>query len=45
MDNKENMNIWINLPATEKESYIQFHKKIFEEDLKHTEKNILEFPR
>ncbi|MBN2459773.1 hypothetical protein JXB28_05805 [Candidatus Woesearchaeota archaeon] len=36
---------WNNLPATEKENYISFHKAAFEEDLRHAEKNILEFPR
>lgn len=39
------MQDWIELPATEKEDYIDFHKKAFEEDLKHAEKNLLEFPR
>jgi hypothetical protein len=35
----------IMLPATEKENYLKFHKTAFEEDLKHSEKNILDFPR
>lgn len=41
----ENWVNWTKLPATEKENYIDFHKKAFEEDLKHAEKNLLEFPR
>lgn len=46
MDNNQiDRIIWIDLPATEKENHIQFHKNVFEEDLKHAEKNILEFPR
>ncbi|MBI2581271.1 hypothetical protein HYV85_05715 [Candidatus Woesearchaeota archaeon] len=36
---------WTDLPATEKGNYLAFHKDAFEEDLKHAEKNILEFPR
>jgi len=36
---------WLILPATEKENYINFHRKAFEEDLKHAEKNLLDFPR
>jgi len=36
---------WTELPATEKQNYTDFHKKAFEEDLKHAEKNVLEFPR
>ena len=36
---------WIDLPATERGGYISFHKNAFEEDLKHAERNILEFPR
>ena len=36
---------WTNLPATEAKNYILFHKNAFEEDLKHSEKNILQFPR
>ena len=43
---KENAEMrWIDLPATEKENYIIFHKNAFEEDLKHAEKNVLDFPR
>lgn len=37
--------IWSNLPATEKENYIHFHKNAYEEDLRHSEKNIIDFPR
>lgn len=36
---------WTDLPATEKENYLAFHRTAFEEDLKHAEKNILDFPR
>ncbi|MDI6738699.1 MAG: hypothetical protein QME12_09405, partial [Nanoarchaeota archaeon] len=36
---------WVQLPATEKEGYLQFHRKAFEEDMKHAEKNAIEFPR
>jgi hypothetical protein len=36
---------WTDLPATEKENYLAFHRNASEEDLKHAEKNILEFPR
>ena len=36
---------WSILPATEKNNYIKFHKNAFEEDLRHSEKNLLEFPR
>lgn len=36
---------WLKLAATEQESYIDFHRRAFEEDLKHAEKNLLEFPR
>lgn len=36
---------WSDLPATEKENYVGFHKNAFEEDLRHAEKNVLEFPR
>ncbi|MBI2144597.1 hypothetical protein HYU17_05645 [Candidatus Woesearchaeota archaeon] len=37
--------LWTDLPATEKSNYLIFHKNAFEEDLKHAEKNVLEFPR
>lgn len=36
---------WIEIPATEKEAYLRFHRKAFEEDIRHAEKNALEFPR
>lgn len=45
MINNENIIIWDELPATEKGNYLIFHKNSFQEDLKHTEKNILEFPK
>jgi len=40
-----NEGVWVSLPATEKENYLAFHRASFEEDLKHAEKNFLEFPR
>ena len=36
---------WSVLPVTEKENYCAFHKNAFVEDIKHAEKNILDFPR
>lgn len=36
---------WTNLPATEKGNYLIFHKNAFEEDLKHAERVVLDFPR
>ncbi len=36
---------WTTLPATEKDNYLTFHKTAYEEDLKHAEKNVFEFPR
>ena len=39
------MEEWIKLPATERENYLEFHRHAYSEDLKHAEKNILEFPR
>lgn len=36
---------WLDLPATEKENYISFHKSAYQDDLKHAEKNMLVFPR
>jgi len=36
---------WQKLPATEKNNYLEFHERAYKEDLKHSEKNILEFPR
>lgn len=41
---KENR-AWSELPATEKENYLLFHQSLFQEDVKHAEKNVLEFPR
>lgn len=41
----EENNNWKELAATERENYLNFHSEIFEEDLKHAEKNLLEFPR
>ncbi len=36
---------WTDLPATEKANYVDFHQTAAEDDLKHAEKNILDFPR
>ncbi len=36
---------WNRLPATEKEQYLTFHRTAFEEDMRHAEKNALDFPR
>lgn len=44
-NNKDNEMRWKGLPATEKENYLIFHKNAFEEDMRHAEKNVLEFPR
>ena len=41
----ENEIRWSTLPATEKEQYVKFHKVAYEEDVKHAEKTMLEFPR
>lgn len=45
MVNQENTIFWTELPATEKQNYILFHKNSFQEDLKHAEKNVLDFPK
>lgn len=45
MEETADKRLWANLPATEKESYIAFHRFAFEEDLRHAEKNLLDFPR
>lgn len=45
MPNENRDSIWTELPATEKENYLGFHRNAFEEDLRHAEKNTLEFPR
>lgn len=37
--------IWQELPATEKENYLQFHKEAYKEDLSHAEDALLKFPR
>lgn len=44
MTNKSSDN-WELLPATEKNNYVEFHERAYREDLKHSEKNIIEFPR
>jgi hypothetical protein len=45
MSDKATAPRWNDLPATEKENYLAFHRTASEEDLKHAEKNLLEFPR
>ncbi len=39
------MNFGEQLPATEKQNYLDFHEAAFEEDMRHSEHNILLFPR
>lgn len=43
----ENINepLWQELPATERDNYLQFHREAYKEDLKHTENSLLKFPR
>lgn len=36
---------WQELPATERENYLQFHKDAYKEDLSHAEDTLLKFPR
>lgn len=43
--NSEQKSNWDMLPATEKDNYLEFHKNAFDEDLRHAEKNIIQFPR
>ncbi|MFH0798282.1 MAG: hypothetical protein V1906_02625 [Candidatus Woesearchaeota archaeon] len=33
------------LPATERETYIEFHRQAYREDLSHADRNAIEFPR
>ncbi len=44
MNQKENP-LWSPLPATEKKNYLLFHESAFQEDVRHAEKNVFEFPR
>ena len=44
-NNEKQESRWSVLPATEKENYLVFHRAAFEEDQKHAEKNLLDFPR
>ncbi|MFH1182397.1 MAG: hypothetical protein V1702_05545 [Candidatus Woesearchaeota archaeon] len=37
--------LWSSLPATERENYLAFHGAAYNEDLRHAEKNVFEFPR
>lgn len=37
--------VWWELPATEKENYLLFHKEAYKEDLRHAEETFLKFPR
>lgn len=39
------MEKFINLPATERNNYIAFHEHSYQDNLNHSEKNMLEFPR
>lgn len=41
MDEQE----WQNLPATERDNYLQFHRDAYKEDLRHAEEVLLKFPR
>ncbi|MBS3108111.1 hypothetical protein J4468_04320 [Candidatus Woesearchaeota archaeon] len=45
MKEQDNIKEWMDLPATERTNYLSFHKTAYEEDLRHAEKNVLEFPR
>lgn len=36
---------WTKLPDTEREDYAAFHENAYGEDLRHSDKNLLEFPR
>ncbi len=40
-----NQNSWPELPATERENYLQFHQDAYKEDLRHAEAVLLKFPR
>ena len=37
--------LWQELPATERENYLQFHQDAYKEDLSHAEDALLKFPR
>lgn len=41
----EESNLYESLPEIEKESWIEFHKQAYEDDIKHAEKDLMEFPR
>lgn len=41
----EDYDLYENLPEVEKESWIKFHENAYKDDLKHTEKDLIEFPR
>lgn len=40
-----NEQTWRELPATERENYLQFHQDAYKEDLSHAEDALLKFPR
>src|SRR3989344_9631959 len=41
----EEPELYENLPDVEKESWIKFHENVYKDDLKHAEKDLIEFPR
>jgi len=44
-NDKEMPQLYEDLPEVEKESWIEFHENAYKDDLKHTEKDLMEFPR
>ena len=44
-DDKEEYQLYEDLPEVEKESWIKFHENAYKDDLKHAEKDLIEFPR
>lgn len=41
----EDSELYENLSEVEKESWIKFHENVYKDDLKHSEKDLMEFPR
>ncbi len=41
----EESELYENLSEVEKESWIKFHENVYQDDLKHSEKDLMEFPR
>lgn len=41
----EESELYENLSEVEKESWIKFHENVYKDDLKHSEKDLMEFPR